>query len=124
MKMNTFGNLDCISGAIASLDFSGMDFVQALRQFLQAFRLPGEAQKIDRMMEKFADRFCELNPSVFAKADTAYTLAFSVIMLNTDQHSSQIKHRMDKPAFIKNNRGINDDGDLADEFSMKSIKTN
>jgi Sec7-like guanine-nucleotide exchange factor len=95
---------------------SGFDFVAALRHFLQAFRLPGEAQKIDRLMEKFADRYCELNPNIFAKADTAYTLAFSVIMLNTDQHSSQIKHRMDKPAFLKNNRGINDDDDLPDEF--------
>jgi brefeldin A-inhibited guanine nucleotide-exchange protein len=109
-------NIKVMHAFIDSMDFSGFDFVQALRHFLQAFRLPGEAQKIDRMMEKFADRFCELNPTVFAKADTAYTLAFSVIMLNTDQHSSQIKHRMDKAAFIKNNRGINDDGDLPDEF--------
>jgi brefeldin A-inhibited guanine nucleotide-exchange protein len=60
--------------------------------------------QIDRIMEKFADRYCENNPDIFAKADTAYTLAYSVIMLNTDQHSKQIKNRMDKAAFIKNNR--------------------
>lgn len=35
------------------------------RQFLWSFRLPGEAQKIDRMMECFAERYCELNPGVF-----------------------------------------------------------
>jgi len=35
------------------------------RQFLWSFRLPGEAQKIDRMMECFAQRYCELNPGVF-----------------------------------------------------------
>lgn len=35
------------------------------RQFLWSFRLPGEAQKIDRMMECFARRYCELNPGVF-----------------------------------------------------------
>ncbi|KAJ3411239.1 Brefeldin A-inhibited guanine nucleotide-exchange protein 2 [Chytridiales sp. JEL 0842] len=98
------------------MDFSQMGFVEALRGFLQTFRLPGESQKIDRIMEKFADRYCENNPDVFAKADTAYTLAFSVIMLNTDLHSSQIKNRMDKPAFFRNNRGINDNADLPDEF--------
>jgi len=33
-------------------------FVSALRSFLWSFRLPGEAQKIDRIMEHFAKRFC------------------------------------------------------------------
>lgn len=35
------------------------------RQFLWSFRLPGEAQKIDRMMEAFAQRYCHCNPGVF-----------------------------------------------------------
>jgi len=43
-------------------DFGNMEFVPALRQFLDGFRLPGEAQKIDRLMEKFASRYCECNP--------------------------------------------------------------
>lgn len=37
----------------------------SLRQFLWSFRLPGEAQKIDRMMEAFAARYCLCNPGVF-----------------------------------------------------------
>lgn len=39
------------------------DLVSSLRFFLEKFRLPGEAQKIDRLMEKFASRYCECNPS-------------------------------------------------------------
>ena len=59
------------------LDFKNKELVQALRLFLEAFRyafppqlivdkvvvtlifsrLPGAAQKIDRLMEKFASRF-------------------------------------------------------------------
>ena len=35
------------------------------RQFLWSFRLPGEAQKIDRMMEAFAQRYCQCNHGVF-----------------------------------------------------------
>lgn len=35
------------------------------RQFLWSFRLPGEAQKIDRMMEAFASRYCQCNLGVF-----------------------------------------------------------
>lgn len=43
------------------MDFQGKDFVSALRMFLEGFRLPGEAQKIDRLMEKFAARYLECN---------------------------------------------------------------
>ena len=46
---------------VDQLDFVNMEFLAALRQFLSGFRLPGEAQKIDRLMEKFAGRFCECN---------------------------------------------------------------
>ena len=31
-------------------DFGGLHFVDAVRSFLSPFRLPGEAQKIDRIM--------------------------------------------------------------------------
>ncbi|CAB0020348.1 unnamed protein product, partial [Nesidiocoris tenuis] len=40
-------------------------FCSTFRQFLWSFRLPGEAQKIDRMMECFAQRYCQLNPNIF-----------------------------------------------------------
>ncbi|CAN0458288.1 unnamed protein product, partial [Ectocarpus sp. 8 AP-2014] len=69
------------------MDFKGMRFDDAIRHYLSGFRLPGEAQKIDRMMEKFSERFCLQNPTVFPSADTAFILAFSIIMLNTDLHN-------------------------------------
>jgi brefeldin A-inhibited guanine nucleotide-exchange protein len=47
---------------VDQLDFVEKEFVSALRQFLDGFRLPGEAQKIDRLMEKFASRYCDCNP--------------------------------------------------------------
>lgn len=46
---------------VDQMDFQGKDFVSALRMFLEGFRLPGEAQKIDRLMEKFAARYLECN---------------------------------------------------------------
>lgn len=42
---------------IDAMDFTGLKFDDAIRMFLLDFRLPGEAQKIDRLMEKFAERF-------------------------------------------------------------------
>jgi brefeldin A-inhibited guanine nucleotide-exchange protein len=107
-------------------------------------------------MEKFAERYLSCNPESFKSADVAYVLAYSVIMLNTDAHNSQVdgqaaslgnhwhprdvgstspcwltpcacrhlhsrppgsvslqvKNKMSKADFLRNNRGINDGGDL------------
>jgi brefeldin A-inhibited guanine nucleotide-exchange protein len=111
-------NIAIMHAFVDLMDFKQTRFVDALRRFLQSFRLPGEAQKIDRFMLKFAERYITGNPNAFANADTAYVLAYSVIMLNTDQHSTKLGKgaRMTPEDFIKNNRGINDSADLPDDY--------
>lgn len=109
-------NIKIMHAFIDLMDFSRTRFVDALRRFLQAFRLPGEAQKIDRLVLKFSERYTTGNPSAYANADTAYILSYSVIMLNVDQHSSKVKKRMTPEDFFKNNRGINDGADLPEEY--------
>ncbi|KAK9515738.1 hypothetical protein VZT92_026363 [Zoarces viviparus] len=111
-------NIEAMYCYVDQLDFCGRDFVSALRAFLEGFRLPGEAQKIDRLMEKFAARYLECNQGqiLFASADTAYVLAYSIIMLTTDLHSPQVKNKMTKEQYIKMNRGINDSKDLPEEY--------
>ena len=97
-------------------DFAGRPFVVAVREYLSPFRLPGEAQKIDRIMCVFSSHYCATNPDVFANADAAYVLAFAIIMLNTDAHSKQIKRKMTLGEFLSNNRGINAGGDLPESL--------
>lgn len=98
-----------LSGENATID-------GALRVFLGQFRLPGEAQCIDRLMEAFAGRLFQYvgkgNP--FDSADAAFILSFSTIMLNTDLHNQQIpmNKKMTKEQFVRNNRGINEGKDL------------
>jgi brefeldin A-inhibited guanine nucleotide-exchange protein len=47
----------------------------------------GEAQAIDRVIEKFAARWFEDNPdSIFTSADAAYMFAYAIMMLATDLH--------------------------------------
>lgn len=146
MGENEKFNKEVMYAYVDSMDFYGMEIVSALRLFLEGFRLPGEAQKIDRLMEKFAARYHELNkkfataapsepaePSTpkpkgskptkhlitnyyFESADAVYVLAFSVIMLATDLHSMAIKKKMTKENYINMNRGINDNKDLPKEF--------
>lgn len=111
-------NKEVMYAYVDQLDFCDKEFVSALRTFLEGFRLPGEAQKIDRLMEKFAARYIECNQgqTLFASADTAYVLAYSIIMLTTDLHSPQVKNKMTKEQYIKMNRGINDSKDLPEEY--------
>jgi hypothetical protein len=68
-------------------DFASMSIDDAMRLFLGGFKLPGEAQKIDRLVEAFAARFCACNPGAYPSADAAYILAFAIVMLNTDAHN-------------------------------------
>jgi len=113
-------NLSVMHAYVDGMDFTSMGFDGAIRLFLSGFRLPGEAQKIDRLMEKFAERYVRCNPDSFKSADVAYVLAYSVIMLNTDAHNPMVKKKMSKEDFLRNNRGINDGGDLEKEF-MESL---
>ncbi|KAL6004773.1 Brefeldin A-inhibited guanine nucleotide-exchange protein 2 [Asimina triloba] len=109
-------SLKVMHAYVDSFDFQVMEFDEAIRTFLQGFRLPGEAQKIDRIMEKFAERYCKCNPKAFISADTAYVLAYSVILLNTDAHNPMVKDKMSPDDFIRNNRGIDDGKDLPEEY--------
>ncbi|XP_057520110.1 brefeldin A-inhibited guanine nucleotide-exchange protein 5 [Amaranthus tricolor] len=95
--------LSVMHAYVDSMNFSGMTFGTAIREFLSGFRLPGEAQKIDRIMEKFAERYCADNSGLFKNADTAYVLAYAVIMLNTDAHNPVVSTRMSKADFVRMN---------------------
>ncbi len=101
-----------------ALDFQGMKFDDAIRYYLSGFRLPGEAQKIDRIMEVFAARFTAQNADVFPTADSAFILAFSIIMLNTDLHNPAIRQdrKMTISSFIRMNSGVCEGGDFPDEM--------
>ncbi|KAL3945256.1 MAG: hypothetical protein SGBAC_000667 [Bacillariaceae sp.] len=105
--------------------FEGQTLLDGLRMFLACFRLPGEAQQIDRILQAFSDacsRLCEEgSQKLFSEdpkraSDAAYLLSFSIIMLNTDQHNDNIREdrKMTKKDFIKNNsdygRDITDPG--------------
>ncbi|XP_048869541.1 cytohesin-3-like [Brienomyrus brachyistius] len=112
-------NIQILKAFLELHGFSDLNLVQALRQFLWSFRLPGEAQKIDRMMEAFAIRYCDCNPDMFQSTDTCYILSFAIIMLNTSLHNPNVKDKTTLERFINMNRGINNGGNLPDELLMK-----
>ncbi|CAL0301460.1 unnamed protein product [Lupinus luteus] len=99
-----------------TFDFQDMTLDTALRLFLESFRLPGESQKIHRVLEAFSERYYEQSQHILANKDAALVLSYSIIMLNTDHHNVQVKKKMTEGDFIRNNRRINGGNDLPQEF--------
>lgn len=121
-------HLQVLKEFAATFYFTGMVLDVALRFYLEAFRLPGESQKIQRVLEAFSERFYDQQSSdIFASKDTVLILSYSLIMLNTDQHNPQVKKKMTEDDFIRNNRAINEGQDLPREYLSElyhSIVTN
>jgi brefeldin A-resistance guanine nucleotide exchange factor 1 len=99
-----------------TFDFLSLNLDTALRVFLETFKLPGESQKIQRVLEAFAERYYEQSPDILVNKDAALLLSYSLIMLNTDQHNAQVKKKMTEEDFIRNNRHINGGNDLPRDY--------
>ncbi|XP_006771381.2 PREDICTED: IQ motif and SEC7 domain-containing protein 3, partial [Myotis davidii] len=126
--------LDCV---VDEMDFSGMELDEALRKFQAHIRVQGEAQKVERLIEAFSQRYCMCNPEVvqqFHNPDTIFILAFAIILLNTDMYSPNIKpdRKMMLEDFIRNLRGVDDGADIPRELvvgiyeriQQKELKSN
>ncbi|CAI5703892.1 unnamed protein product [Peronospora effusa] len=122
---------DVLTDFVQSFNFEGESIVTALRMFLASFRLPGEAQQIDRILNTFSHRVYEQcrERFVMASVDVAYLLSFSLIMLNTDLHNPNIQRdkKMKLADFIKNNKNYGQDVskglDLPDDFLAELYST-
>ena len=87
---------ELLTAFCSSFVFENQTVLDSLRMFLATFRLPGEAQMIDRILQAFAESVaasCKESTSGSLKlfsedpkkaSDAAYLLSFSIIMLNTD----------------------------------------
>ena len=69
--------LECFA---LELDLSGMQVDVALRKFQQYYRMPGEAQKIERLMEIFSHRYCQCNVDVVARLRSPDTVSTFIII--------------------------------------------
>ncbi|XP_070558213.1 IQ motif and SEC7 domain-containing protein 1-like isoform X4 [Ptychodera flava] len=114
-------NMEVLEYFVDHIDLAGLPLDEALRKFQTYYRMPGEAQKIERLMEAFGQRYCMCNPKVVSKfrnPDTVFILAFAIIMLNTDQHNPNIKpeRRMKLEDFLRNLRGIDNGEDVDRDY--------
>uniref|UniRef100_A0A8C6NIH7 Golgi brefeldin A resistant guanine nucleotide exchange factor 1 n=1 Tax=Nothobranchius furzeri TaxID=105023 RepID=A0A8C6NIH7_NOTFU len=84
-------NMELLDSFVNTFTFQGLRIDEALRLYLEAFRLPGEAPVIQRLLETFTDNWHKVNGSPFMTNDAGFALAYAVIMLNTDQHNHNVR---------------------------------
>ncbi|GAA5978631.1 hypothetical protein JCM5350_002459 [Sporobolomyces pararoseus] len=108
--------IEVLKSFMQSMDFSGKIICDAMRELLEAFRLPGESQQINRITETFAEVYFATKPAEINSQDATYVLSYSVIMLNTDLHNPQVRKRMDLQAYSRNLRGVNENADFDPEY--------
>ena len=53
---------------------------------------------------------------VFANSDSVHVLTYAIMMLNTDQHSSQVKKKMMLREFFRNQRKTNNGSNFPEKF--------
>ncbi|KAI0256486.1 Sec7-domain-containing protein [Lactifluus subvellereus] len=109
-------NIDVLQAFIGLFDFREKPIADAMRELLETFRLPGEAQQISRITETFAEIYFASKPAEVKSQDAVYVLAYSVIMLNTDLHNPQVRKRMTIEDYQRNLRGVNDGSDFSPEY--------
>ncbi|GAA5803049.1 hypothetical protein HPULCUR_008524 [Helicostylum pulchrum] len=111
-------NYETLKVYMRQFDFVGKRMDEALRMVLETFRLPGESQQIFRVTDTFAEAYFESGPKEIYSVEAAQVLAYSVIMLNTDQHSPQIRRqaRMSLDQYVRNVSGVNNNQDFPKEY--------
>lgn len=126
-------NTDLLREFMNLFEFAGLRVDEALRLLLKSFRLPGESQQIERIVELFAQAYVECqksytpdelteeekNEPVNPDQDAVFVLSYSVIMLNTDLHNPQVKRQMDLDSYKRNLKGVNNGKDFPEWYLSK-----
>lgn len=118
-------NTDILNAFIESFELSGIRLDEALRIYLESFRLPGEAPLVANLLEPFAIHWHTCNGNPFENHDAAYTLSYAIIMLNVDQHNINAKKQnpaMTADQFITNLRQVNGGKDFDREMLFQMYK--
>ncbi|KAK3554184.1 hypothetical protein QTP70_020078 [Hemibagrus guttatus] len=116
-------NMELLDSFVRTFTFQGLRIDEALRLYLEAFRLPGEAPVIHRLLETFTDNWHNVNGNPFLTNDAGFTLAYAVIMLNTDQHNHNVRKQnipMTLEQFKKNLKEMNGGKDF-DQDMLEDI---
>lgn len=116
-------NEKLLAAFINLFDFAGKSVIEALRELLGSFRLPGESPLIERIVTFFSEIYmAKAQPEGIADKDALFVLIYGIIMLNTNLYNPNVKNadRMTCMDFSRNLRGVNGGKDF-DQDELQSI---
>ena len=141
----------CRAALLGRLRLQGLPLDSAMRRLVALCGLPGEAQRIDRVIDAFAAVYAEQNHAAadaeaeaeaddaeadahdggssgglvggFDCAETVQVVAFSLVMLHTDAHHAAIRRsqKMTRDQYVANLRGVGARGASLDEALLRAL---
>jgi hypothetical protein len=83
------------------MDLSELDVDEALRKFQSSVRIQGEAQRVERLVEAFSQRYVESNPEIVRKLNNpdsifvlgAHLLLLKLLTLYSSIRNNNAEHR-------------------------------
>ena len=108
-----FGNeedfyLKVLDSYLNSMNFVGQDILQALKHFMTLFEMPGEGQKVERILENFGLKYANDNPDHYIP-DGAHMICFLLVMLHTNVYNPNVADKMTLAQFISIGKDIKND---------------
>ena len=97
-----------------TFEFRGLDIISAYELYVYTFNVTGEQFHIYNFIEQFSSKYYLDNQNLtkennfyFISKDEVFTLAYSIMILNTDLHNPNISTHMTPEEFIKSNLASN-----------------
>ena len=102
-------NIKVLENYLSMLNFKDLTVLEALKYFLSLFELPGESQKVERILENFAKKYTEDNPGLYTQ-DATHMVSFLLMMLHTNVHNPQVIDKMNLQSFLNIGKNIDNNG--------------
>ena len=98
-------------------DFSDLTIDQSIRLFLSSFRIIGEGQIVDRLLDMFSIAFYNSHPnSVFHDAASVHLFSVAWLMLHTSMHNKNVVKKDTLTDFLSLLKGQNNGEDYDNDF--------
>ncbi|KAK2958020.1 putative Brefeldin A-inhibited guanine nucleotide-exchange protein 2 [Blattamonas nauphoetae] len=81
-------NIEVLRAFLKLIDMRDQEIDQAMTTFLQLFRIPGEGQKIMRILDEFGKEYLRQNPGSFPDSDAAFNCAYTSLAIHSMAHSN------------------------------------
>lgn len=83
-------------------DFKDLGILASLRLLCDRLYMRAESQHLDRIIDSFSERWAECNPkNPYRSTSHVYTLAYSIMLLNTDMNCADPSVRMSRTKYVQ-----------------------